>query len=125
MGIGIRRYRIMDIKELRIGNYIHNNVESFPIKQKDLVFLIAFDNSHYAEPVALTDQWLISFGGEIRPLTIGIILDRFRLIWKDAYKYWYVIDNETQCYMTKIEFVHELQNFYKVMNGVELEFKEL
>lgn len=47
----------MNVTELRIGNYVHNNVEPFPIKPKDLIFLLAFDNEHYAEPIPLT-EWV-------------------------------------------------------------------
>ena len=47
----------------------------------------------------------------------------FMLIWKDAYKFWYVIDKQSLCYVTKIEFVHEWQNFVFVMKGKELKIK--
>ncbi len=114
----------MDVKELRVGNYVDNNVEVFKLEAKDLIFLLAFDNEHYANPIPLTEEWLLKFGGEIKQYSIGIVLDRFRFIWKEEYKYWYVIASDPGgAYMTKIEFVHELQNFFYVMNGKELEIK--
>lgn len=113
----------MDATKLRIGNFIHNNVESFQIQAKDLVFLLAFDNEHYAEPIRLTDEWLVKLGGDVNPISTGITYGRFRLIWKEAYKYWYVVDKETQCYISKVEFVHEWQNLVAAMDGNELTVK--
>ena len=73
------------------------------------------------EPIPLTQQWLIKSKAykvsDERPV---YVLDRFRLIWKKEYKYWYVIDNVFMTYFTKLEFVHEWQNFYFVLNGEEL-----
>lgn len=75
------------------------------------------------KPIVLTDKILADLGGHILPFIKGIIFDRFRFIWREDYKYWYVIDNHEETYITKIEFVHELQNFSKFINGKELEVK--
>ncbi len=49
-----------------------------------------------------------------------IIYDRFLFIWKEQYKYWYVISAHHKEYLTKIEFVHEYQNFIFTLTGQEL-----
>lgn len=76
------------------------------------------------EGIILTEELLLKCGGEIKPFSLGITLDRFRFLWKEEYKYWYVIASDPGgAYMNKIEFLHELQNFYRVMNGQELGVK--
>lgn len=85
-----------------------------------IVFSGKFQDNWQADPIALTGEWLLKFGAK-KPRNYGIKLDRFRFIWKKEYQYWYVIGNDSACsYMTKIEFVHELQNFFQIMNGQEL-----
>lgn len=75
------------------------------------------------KPIVLTDKILADLGGHILPFINGIIFDRFRFIWRENYKYWYVIDNQEETYITKIEFVHEFQNFIRFVNGQELNVK--
>jgi len=73
----------------------------------------------YFEPIKLEKEWLRAFGAEINSSN-NYILDRFEFIWKEGYNYWYVLGEESSTYLTKIEYVHELQNFYFVMNGEDL-----
>ena len=69
----------------------------------------------------LTEEWLLKFRAN-KVLNV-FCYDRFRLAYKKEYKYWYVQDINTLTYLTKVEFVHEWQNFVFVMNGQELELK--
>lgn len=71
--------------------------------------------------VPLTEEWLVKSKAEKIANTYH--LDRFKLIWKPEYKFWYVLDLDSLTYLTKIEFVHEWQNFYFVMQGEELKFE--
>lgn len=80
------------------------------------------------KPIQLTEEWLIKLnykeiqkGNSDKPL---YVIDRFVLRWEEAYKFWYVTDLQSQGYMTKLEFVHEWQNFYRIMQGEELTIKE-
>jgi len=76
------------------------------------------------KPIQLTEEWLVKSNAKIINANFqSYILERFILTWKSAYKYWYVMDSESLTYLTKIEFVHEWQNFYFVMQGVELRFE--
>jgi len=72
-------------------------------------------------PIPLTEEILLKCGG--KKSVVAINIDRFRFQWKREYKYWYVIDYINRTYLTKIEFVHELQNFFHAMNGQELNIK--
>ncbi|MFA5727711.1 MAG: hypothetical protein WC886_08735 [Saccharofermentanaceae bacterium] len=51
------------------------------------------------------------------------IYDRFLFIWKEEYEFWYVVTADHKEYLTKIEFVHEYQNFIFALTGQELELK--
>jgi len=73
------------------------------------------------EGVSLTPHWLLKFNACLNGNNMDFFYERFRLIWKEAYKYWYVIDRDTCAYLTKVEFVHEWQNFIFVMDGKELQ----
>lgn len=129
----------MKANELRIGNFI--SIEGVGSPMQSTVTAIEQDKIFYTlrlrleektdflralmcyiQPVLLTEEWLIKLGAMI----IGdntYTLDRFKLIWKSAYKYWYVVDGHSLTYLTKLDFVHEWQNFYFAMQGKELEIK--
>lgn len=108
-------------RELRIGNYVLNTNGD----TEEIIRAWQIDEGEEYFGIPLTEEWLLKFGGEIKPYSIGVTLDRFRFIWKEAYGYWYVVASDPGgAYMTKIEFVHELQNFYRFTNGEELTIKD-
>lgn len=130
----------MKATELRVGNYIKHPrnkcaiVESIQKSAQGLYALTFVDeNAGYwiehegdfiCEPIPLTEEWLIKLNGNIKDLGNDIFrIGRFKFIWKHSYKYWYVVDDMTGAYMTKIEFVHEYQNFWYAMNSQELQLK--
>lgn len=123
--------------ELRLGNYVrlrmhdynevdsHNEITGLD-EESPSVNAITFDYLSYDEiqPIPLTEEWLLKFGA-LKKRTGIFDISRFQLIWKENYKYWYVIDKTKQTYLTKIEFVHEFQNFNFTLNAQELTLKEL
>jgi hypothetical protein len=127
----------MKAKDFRIGNLVYYHIEDpmderkewdeiSPIDYDDLrCFETYKDNSEY-RPIPLTEEWLLKFGNTEKsnrfPNEITI-LDRFLFIWKESYKYWYVITSKSKEYLTKIEFVHEYQNFIFALTDEELEIK--
>ena len=121
----------MDVRELRLGNYVDNNVEIFKLEAKDLIFLLAFDNEHYANPIPLTEEWLLKFGFEkeidcgseywtiqignnlhltisLEDNTAGIDLN-----WK----------SQGSLIWMMVKHIHTLQNVYYSLTGEELEVK--
>jgi hypothetical protein len=120
---------MLKANEIRLGNKLfYNTEEGLEVTTIDSVdiklaeqYNLLFNANH--SPIPITKDMLLKYGGEINRKLPGIKVDRFRLIWKESYNYWYVIDNKSQTYLTKIEFVHELQNFVFIMNGTELEIK--
>jgi len=111
----------MKASELRIGNYYYQFGNVHKASGLTIIDLEkAPDSQLWRKPIPLTEEWLLKFGAHSRFENSEFIYDRFRLIWKESYKYWYVIDSESLSYLTKIEFVHEWQNFIFVVNDVEL-----
>ena len=116
----------MKANELRVGNYVEQpgrigkvcEVWQEAIKLEG--YINAYDYNH-TKPILLTEQWLKDFGAkEYLGTKRSFKYSRFDLFWRDDYKYWYVTDFENETYLTKIEFVHEFQNFVFVMDGKEL-----
>lgn len=138
----------MEAKELRLNNYVFGiyteETENDDIEEKCICSVDVIDGvgcTEYKiwassiedkgklieewegfEPIPLTEQWLLDFGARKRMEGV-FVYDRFRLIWKESYKYWYVIDETEAAYLTKIGFVHEWQNFVYAMNTEELTIK--
>lgn len=132
----------MNAKDYRIGNLVYYHIEDSmderkewnevsPIDYDDLRCFVQYeDNSEY-RPIPLTEEWLLKFHrneDEIEkskrfPNEITIY-DRFLFIWKPEYKYWYVVTAYHKEYLSKIEFVHEYQNFIFALTGEELTLED-
>jgi len=115
----------MNTKGLTLGNCLHSTTDNccfskgdFQVELCDLHYIVTY-NPKTIVPIPLTEEWLIK--SEAINLKKGVFeLDRFVLLWRKEYNFWYVVDNLSQQYYTKLEFVHEWQNFYFVMQGKEL-----
>ena len=118
----------MKTNELRIGNrlmYDGDVVEVTMIgmqacvcRRGDKFIAITIGN---VEPIPLTSDYLKEIGAEEarvikdnRPL---FKYDRFNIIYNQKYRFWVVIDYTSSVYITKVEYVHELQNVLFVLNG--------
>lgn len=123
----------MKAEELRLNNLINiggNTIDTYQTYKPTKVTLailneIAGENRERPDailsvfqPIPLTEEWLLK--SEYSRRKDYIVIDRFSLRWRPDYNYWYVQDNYSSCYLTKLEFVHEWQNFYYVMQGEEL-----
>lgn len=69
------------------------------------------------DPIQLTKEWLVSLGAEKVSDNV-FFFDRFKLRYLPEYEHWRVTSNGY--YITKVEYVHELQNVVFVLNGEEL-----
>jgi len=121
----------MEATDLRILNYVKSpyglsivygiNKECIQITlpNNDTVFDF---NDDEIQPIELTEELLLKCGAN-KSIAVeeSFLYSRFRLFWKSSYNYWYVVDSVTNTYMTKIEFLHEWQNFIQVMDENELQ----
>lgn len=126
----------MEPGELMIGNYVNDGnkpVKILSIGQVACKVIDLEDDSVDAQseyicpnkrlkPIKLTERWLIDLSSDVELIKQDIyyIIDRFRLLWVDNYEFWYVSDKESLTYITKVEFVHEWQNVFFVLNGKKL-----
>lgn len=127
---------ILNSNELRVGNILYfpftkelievlgiNAIET----NNGIINTISFKNglNLYCEKISLlekvifTELHLIKSGGN-KLSYYTFVYGRFNLEWKKSYNYWYITDSENYCYMTKIQFLHEWQNFIYMMDGNEL-----
>lgn len=114
---------------------ILDNTDRGKIKQAGYEHLILCEeNGNQYKPIEiqgiqLTEAWLRRFhteeeiGKSVRFPNEITIYDRFLFIWKEQYKYWYVVTAYHKEYLTKIEFVHEYQNFIYTLMDIELTIK--
>ena len=111
----------MDSSELRIGNYTldHGSPEQIPYGSD-------IDSAGLMEPIQLSEEWLIKFGFE-----------KFEFEYDEGNEISYVLekknghqfvlsedlqpmDGEIAMLDYKLEYVHQLQNLFYCLTGVEL-----
>jgi hypothetical protein len=120
----------MKATELRVGNYIQDcfDVKKREVRQLDLEdfsAMLNYRNSNHPNTyiaVKINNEWIKSFGFEnsknqdkffTKDNTIGISTadDKFRFIQGNFV---------CQIVLREFEYVHELQNLYYAITGVEL-----
>jgi hypothetical protein len=125
----------MDARELRMGNLFVDKqtqtiINVIGLTENIITFSGHFKNDWKAEPIPLTEEWLLKFGFEM-------IEDKTEEVWYWAYKD-FVLEPTFFCfgYASPIVFdlirvneenpliyVHQLQNIYFALTGEELEIK--
>lgn len=133
----------MEAKELRVGNYVNDNLLVCEI----LCDGVNLTNSDYDQiatylydelcPIPLTEEWLIRFGFErngtqhilespIYTISLGCDDDEGKVEYTLDIDWWnfsvFIWANETKS--IKIEYVHQLQNLYHILTGKELTIQD-
>jgi hypothetical protein len=111
----------MKATELRIGNYIfdickrHNRV----ITKIDFMKLDYKIEAGATQPILLTEEWLLKFGFDKKEGKFGFEyhLNNFSLYTSENKVVCFVFDD----FLVKINSVHQLQNLYFALTGLELE----
>jgi hypothetical protein len=108
----------MKASELRIGNYVFKDGEIFSIQ----ILHISHTNIGI-EPIPLTEDWLLRFGFDKK------IVDAEQNFYQvnemvdiDDKVYWKFYRNNEG--LSKLQYVHQLQNLYFALTGEELTIKE-
>jgi hypothetical protein len=125
----------MEVKDLRIGNYIQykkghlSKVDCIDIMDEFGTVTVSGLDSKYIdgsyslehfEPIPLTEEWLIKFGyDDLSDRNENVIAYAKDSVHTKGF--WFrPIDGYTR----KLEYVHQLQNLYHALTGNELEIKE-
>jgi len=134
----------MKSSDLRIGNFILSKdmpVQIEEIKPETIRYCFGEFPISYIEPIPLTEEWLLKFGFELYDYEPSEEEGDF--IFKDYKKsldgktFYYTICecpyNEwhfgikltwaEQALLSRIKYVHQLQNLYFALTGEELEIK--
>ncbi|OPC36155.1 hypothetical protein [Elizabethkingia miricola] len=113
----------MEIKELRLGNYVkyERNSVYFTVESIEFVNnLVNATDIEYLEPISLTEEWLLKFGFEkseslsnCTKITNGYKFDFAggEVLYLDSIR------------LKHIKYVHQLQNLYFALTGEELTIK--
>jgi hypothetical protein len=105
----------MNVKELRIGNFVSQNGKEIVITTLKTSWTV-----NDLKPISLTEDWLLNLGFEIKELNNSKQWMKFafglRLQNNKLYFDW-IGGN------TKVEFVHQLQNLFFALTGEDLEVK--
>lgn len=142
----------MKAKDLRKGNIVKN--DKLDIFKKNYIILSARDIYNLAvfesaqsvddkykcfEPIRITEEWLLKFGANktiinnkfyeynIACTPIGYKADyvlSFRFINDKIVKFWWRPVMGGDMHSFKCDFIHELQNLYFALTGVELVISE-
>ena len=135
----------MNLNELRIGNYVctsymKKSVFKVNAIHSDRIYFESIVENFksytipvYVEPIQLTEEWLLKAGFKYKkyhPTTIGsadvfgsglyvsqMINNGFSLVFQTDKKSFYFEFSDRY-----IKYVHELQNIYFALTGVELVF---
>ena len=132
---------MINTKDLRIGNYVTekkhgfnndtNPFQIFSIYHEDNNSKINGLSINNFEPIKLTQEWLLKFGFSDNDYKKGYIGKDFKSggmildfvlskpFSKGEWNNTYTFDFEGHRF-SKMEFVHELQNFYYCLTGVML-----
>lgn len=126
---------MIDVKELKIGNYIDYSLSNLPQRIKSIIFssegyVVNFLDSDFAnsvekiKPIPITEEWLLKFGFISNPYQ-----DRYELvnIYFQGCKLCFECDKTkgfTELWISEfpnIKYVHQLQNLFHIVTGSELQ----
>lgn len=119
--------------ELRIGNWVYSKSHNWNYK----VILLEYDKELNAEPIPLTEEILLKCGFEKYNHTnyeSGYIIEHkepskcvyIRTSLKPTSSVFFAVFNRSECnkneiqFIKKIEYIHDLQNIYKLLTNEEL-----
>lgn len=119
----------MDSKDLRIGNYVYDLMETefvitaigqgVTMQNKGLP--IISEGFSRISPIPLTEEWLVKFGWKIGKYQDAYYLDNLEIYSKDGE--FTVNDHVANCTLCFLKYVHSLQNLYFALTGKELDGK--
>lgn len=123
----------MKVNELRIGNLVFDRNKKIGLMNTVLLEqLQLWGNTHYskiapARPIPLTEEWLLKFGftKDKNSYVMGVHINRFSGLMKikfDPLIQW-VFSVGSYKDITRVKYVHQLQNLYYALTGTELTIK--
>jgi len=103
----------MKASELRIGNFVHDNVEVKTITARDILFLSDEKYEHLASAIPLTEDWIVKFD-------LTLIKYVFEIYKNGNGEYFLSLEGNI---ILIIEHVHQFQNLHFALTGEELKYE--
>ena len=119
---------MINANELRIGNCVRHPDTAYTHREWGMSdWRFAYDFPEYMEnisPIALTEEWLLKFGFEKEKE--GSNYYKGCLYWwsGDFYQEFYNEGAESLMISQGVKYVHQLQNLYFALTGIELTIKQ-
>lgn len=121
----------MKANELRIGNWISSTWSSdkdglWRVQDAQCIMDVDLHERIY-NPIPLTEEWLLKFGFKGEERFFEINDNAFRVVKYISVPGWGFrigMSNDEFLMLTRIEYVHQLQNLYFALTGEELTVKE-
>jgi len=125
----------MKASELRIGNYVERPSGILCVTSGDIHAMSDFqlheDKLPITKPIPLTKEWLLKFGftKDGRGYAMGVHQRLFsglmKLTFNGKLQMWvFVFSVGSYRDITRVQYVHQLQNLYFALTGEELEIKK-
>ena len=109
----------MKANDLRIRNTVLFEGLAYTIFPHDISFLSENPHHEFYKPLPLDKKWLLRFGFENKILSSEFSITNFPFIIYNN-EIWTDRDNDDDA-ICRVDFVHELQNFYFAVKKKELE----
>jgi hypothetical protein len=108
----------MKASELRIGNKFYlPNEEVGTISYHEIRLMeVALDKPNY-KPIPLTEEWLLKLGAKKDKIDNTYYLSELEIMLPNFFRYKTSI-------ISRIDYVHQLQNLYFALTGEELKQQE-
>ena len=115
----------MKATELRVGNWVLNQEKEYQFGAKEFSDYVGFVRKKY-RPIPLTEEWLSNLGLHRKYTRWGKTLEYYRHSWfigveKTGNVFIGVIGTTE---LVRLDYVHQLQNWWYANTGEELELKE-
>ncbi len=118
----------MQASEFRIGNLVeHVSFGVVPLRSiSETALLTEYKNNYYWDdlkfhkPILITEEWLLSIGYELMPSGTYLQPNSGNFIWFEKGLKCSIMG---EYYPIEVKYVHQLQNLYFALNGIELKIK--
>ena len=107
----------MKASELRIGNLIHNKQGNIVYVNTNHLTLLLYGIENEFKPIQLTEEWLLKLGAKKDKIDNTYYLSELEIMLPNFFRYKTSI-------ISRIDYVHQLQNLYFALTGEELKQQE-
>jgi hypothetical protein len=106
----------MKASELRIGNYVYDTLGKVNRIDLEAITYIVKEPRNQVKPIPLTEEWLLKLGAKKDKIDNTYYLSELEIMLPNFFRY-------KTSMISRIDYVHQLQNLYFALIGEELTLK--